>query len=177
MLILSIELRRGVDQVQGNIDYFLASCSSPSPLPSNSPASGRGGLALRHKFLVYYSTYTHQNSCRLRLQLRPTRFGLGSSGLGPIQRSALSIVKTRGPFITWHRQGFRLSWKWKAELVIVDRRLRPEVQRPDPKISSADRAGARLAFMGRLLKLGVPPPQRQLPNTSLATGGATPRGT
>jgi hypothetical protein len=35
-------------------------------------------------------------------------------------RSALRIVKPE-TVIAWHRQGFRLYWKWKSGFVLVDR--------------------------------------------------------
>src|SRR5712691_5925780 len=67
-------------------------------------------LALRHQLLVLQrSTRSH----RLRLSCADRFLWVGPSRLWSGWRSALVIVKPE-TVIAWHREGFRLYWKWKS---------------------------------------------------------------
>ncbi len=65
-------------------------------------------LALSHQLGVLART-----ARRPRLRRRDRIFLVWLSGIWPQWRSALVIVKP-DTVITWHRQGFRLYWRWKS---------------------------------------------------------------
>ena len=65
-------------------------------------------MALRHQLSVLQRT-----ARRPRLKARDRIFWVWLSRIWPDWRSALVIVKPE-TVITWHRQGFRLYWRWKS---------------------------------------------------------------
>ncbi len=76
-------------------------------------------LALRHQLGVLART-----ARRPRLRQRDRIFWVWISRIWPDWRSALVIVKPE-TVITWHRQGFKLYWRWKSR---ARRPGRPTVQ-------------------------------------------------
>jgi len=69
-------------------------------------------LALRHQLLLLQRV--HQNR-RLRLRSCDRLVWVWLSRVWSNWRSALCIVKPE-TVIAWHRQGFRLYWKWKSRV-------------------------------------------------------------
>jgi len=65
-------------------------------------------LALRQQVVVYKHTIK-----RPKLRTRDRIFWVWLSRLWPNWRSALAIVQPE-TVIRWHRQGFKLYWKWKS---------------------------------------------------------------
>ncbi len=76
-------------------------------------------LALRHQLSVLKRT-----ARRPRLKAHDRVFWVWLSRIWPQWRSALVIVKPE-TVITWHRQGFRLCWRWKSR---ASRPGRPSVR-------------------------------------------------
>ncbi len=79
-------------------------------------------LALRHQIGVLART-----AKRPRLRRRDRIFWVWLSRIWTDWRSALVIVKPE-TVITWHRQGFKLYWRWKS------RAGKPGRPRVDPEI-------------------------------------------
>src|ERR1700682_2137843 len=67
-------------------------------------------LALRHQLLVLQRS---NSGHRIRLRATDRLLWVWLSRLWTNWRSALIIVKPE-TVIAWHRQGFRLYWKWKS---------------------------------------------------------------
>src|ERR1700732_3009912 len=67
-------------------------------------------LALRHQLLVLQRS---NNGHRVRLRATDRLLWVWLSSLWTGWRSALIIVKPE-TVIAWHRQGFRLYWRWKS---------------------------------------------------------------
>lgn len=84
------------------------------------PSLAAENLALRQQVAVYQYTIT-------RPKLRPwdRLFWVLLSRLWANWRSALAIVQP-DTVITWHRQGFKLYWRWKSR---ADKPGRPPIQR------------------------------------------------
>jgi hypothetical protein len=132
--IESVELvaRRG--RVQGDVRTPRFPALLPSPLPSTPAALHAENLALRHQLFVLQRV--HQNR-RLRLRSCDRLVWVWLSRVWPHWRSALCIVKPE-TVIAWHRQGFRLYWKWKSRASHGRPSVPPEVQNLIQKISSAN---------------------------------------
>ncbi len=79
-------------------------------------------MALRHQLSVLQRT-----ARRPRLKARDRIFWVCLSRIWTDWRSALVIVKPE-TVITWHRQGFKLYWRWKS------RTGKPGRPRVDPEI-------------------------------------------
>ncbi len=88
-------------------------------------------LALRHQLGVLART-----ARRPRLRRRDRIFWVWLSHIWPDWRSALVIVKPE-TVITWHRQGFRLYWRWRS------RAGKPGRPRVDPEIRELIRRMSR----------------------------------
>jgi hypothetical protein len=69
-------------------------------------------------------------------------------------RSALRIVKPE-TVIAWHRQGFRLYWKWKSRVRHGRPSVPTEVQNLIQKMSSANSRWGAPRIHGELQKLGI----------------------
>jgi len=65
-------------------------------------------LALRQQVAVY-----KQSVKRPKVRTRDRIFWVWLSRLWPNWRSALAIVQSE-TIIHWHRQGFKLYWRWKS---------------------------------------------------------------
>ena len=71
-------------------------------------AAAAENLALRQQVAVF-----KQSVKRPKLRRRDRVFWVGLSRLWPNWRSALAIVQPE-TVIRWHRQGFKLFWRWKS---------------------------------------------------------------
>ncbi len=67
-------------------------------------------LALRHQLLVPH----RKRKGRPKLKLMDRLIWIWLTKVWPDWRSALVIVKPN-PVVQWHREGFRLLWKWKSK--------------------------------------------------------------
>jgi putative transposase len=108
-------------------------------------------LALRHQLVVL------QRSNKKRLQLRPSdRFlWVLLSQLWPRWRSCLLLVKP-ATVIAWHRQGFRLYWKWKSRRTRIGRPGIPkEIQQLIRNMSASNVLWGAPRLHAELLKLGI----------------------
>ncbi len=88
-------------------------------------------VALRHRLSVLQRT-----ARRPRLKARDRVFWVWLSRIWPQWRSALLIVRPE-TVIKWHRQGFRLYWRWKSR---AGKPGRPSV---DPEIRKLIRRMSR----------------------------------
>ena len=88
-------------------------------------------IALRHQLGVLART-----ARRPRLRRRDRIFWVRLSRIWPQWRSALVIVKPE-TVITWHRQGFKLYWRWKS------RAGKPGRPRVDPEVRELIRRMSR----------------------------------
>ena len=86
-------------------------------------------LALRQQLAVF-----KQSVKRPKLRPRDRAFWVLLSGLWPNWRSALAIVQPE-TVIRWHRQGFKLYWRWKSKpgskpgCPPIEREIRSLIQR------------------------------------------------
>jgi len=108
-------------------------------------------LALRHQLLVLQRG--HQNR-RLRLRSCDRLVWVWLSRVWPNWRSALCIVKPE-TVIVWHRQGFRLYWKWKSRVRHGRPSLPTEVQNLIQQMSLANLHWGAPRIHGELQKLGI----------------------
>src|SRR5713226_2559721 len=107
-------------------------------------------LALRHQLLVLQrSTRSH----RLRLSCADRFLWVGLSRLWSGWRSALVIVKPE-TVIAWHREGFRLYWKWKSRHPEGRPSVSREVIDLIHRMSLANPGWGAPRIHGELLKLG-----------------------
>ncbi len=87
-------------------------------------------MALRHRLSVLQRT-----ARRPRLKARARVFWVWFSRIWPQWRSALVIVKP-DTVITWHRQGFRLYWRWRSRASRPGRpSMRAEIRELNRRIS------------------------------------------
>jgi len=108
-------------------------------------------LALRHQLFVL------ERSCRgrkLRLGWDDRVLWVWLSRLWNDWRSALLIVKPE-TVIAWHRQGFRLYWKWKSRHREGRPSVPPEVRNLIRQMSLANPRWGAPRLHGELLKIGI----------------------
>ena len=108
-------------------------------------------LALRHQLLVLQRV--HQNR-RLRLRSCDRLIWVWLSRVWSNWRSALRIVKPE-TVIAWHRQSFRLYWKWKSRVRHGRPSVPTEIQNLIQKMSSANPRWGAPRIHGELQKLGI----------------------
>jgi len=84
--------------------YYLGLCLCPSPR-----------LAAENLFLRKQLALYQERQVRPRRATNATRMALIWLGQWFDWRRALGIVKPE-TFIAWHRQGFRLFWRWKSHI-------------------------------------------------------------
>ncbi|MCE9556620.1 MAG: helix-turn-helix domain-containing protein [Planctomycetes bacterium] len=106
-------------------------------------------LALRQQLAV-----CKQSVKRPKLHPRDRDFWVWLSRLWPNWRSALAIVQ-RETVIRWHRQGFKLYWRWKSRARKVgrpgiDREIRDLIRR----MSRENSTWGALRIQSELLLLG-----------------------
>ncbi len=74
----------------------------------------RTSLAAENLFLRKQLAFYEERKVKPRRADNPTRLGLVLLSRWFNWRDALTVVKAR-TFITWHRKGFQLFWRWKSE--------------------------------------------------------------
>jgi putative transposase len=108
-------------------------------------------LALRHQLLVLQrSSHGHRG----RLGLADRVLWVWLSQLWDDWRSALLIVKPE-TVIAWHRQGFRLYWRWKSRRNDGRPSVSPEVRNLIRQMSLANPRWGAPRIHGELLKIGI----------------------
>jgi putative transposase len=107
-------------------------------------------LALRHQLLLLQRTNKDR---RLRLNASDRFLWVWLSQMWSGWRSALLIVKP-DTVIAWHRQGFRLYWKWKSRHPQGRPTISREVTDLIRKMSLADPRWGAPRIHGELLNLG-----------------------
>ena len=107
-------------------------------------------LALRHQLSVLQR---RDRGRRLRLNVADRLLWVWLSRLWGGWRSALVIVKPE-TVIAWHRQGFRLYWRWKSRHPQGRPSVSKEMIRLIRKMSVANPLWGAPKIHGELLKLG-----------------------
>src|SRR6202521_3291018 len=108
-------------------------------------------LALRHQLLVLQRS---NNGHRVRLRATDRLMWVWLSRLWTGWRSALIIVKPE-TVIAWHRQGFRLYWRWKSRISEGRPSVSCEVRDLIGRMSLANPRWGAPRIHGELLKLGI----------------------
>ncbi len=107
-------------------------------------------LALRHQLVVL-----NRNQKRPTIKTRDRLFWVGLSRIWSGWSDALFIVKP-DTVVRWHKQGFRLYWRWKCR---GGKRGRPtldsEVKALIVKMADANPTWGAPRIHGELLKLGI----------------------
>src|SRR5260370_12697283 len=117
-------------------------------------------LALRHQLLVLQrSALGH----RVRLGWADRVLWVWLSQLWNDWRSALVLVRPE-TVIAWHRQGFRLYWRWKSRRCEGRPTVSPEVRNLIRHMSLANARWAAPRIYRELLKLRIPPSHPTVPN-------------
>ena len=107
-------------------------------------------LALRHQLLVY-----QRNAKKLKLQNHDRIIWVFLSKFLKHWKDVLVIVKPK-TVIRWHRQGFKLYWRWKSRSKKVGRnRTDPYIVKQIKNISRANPLWGAPRIHGELLKLGI----------------------
>ena len=88
--------------------------------------------------------------------------------LRPSVLSAVTIVQPE-TVVRWHREGFRLYWRWKSRARGGRPQIPSELRRLIREMSLALWGAPRIH--GELLKLGIEVAQRQWPDTWREAGG------
>lgn len=108
-------------------------------------------LALRHQLLILQRSKRYY---KLRLNCADRVFWVWLSRVWTEWRSALIIVKPE-TVIAWHRQGFRLYWKWKSRHPAGRPSVSSEVRNLIRKMSLANPRWGAPRIHGELMKLGI----------------------
>ncbi len=108
-------------------------------------------LALRHQLLVLQRS---NRGHKLRLGWADRVLWVWLSRLWNDWRSALLLVKPE-TVIAWHRQGFRLYWRWKSRCCEGRPTVSPEVRNLIRHMSLANARWGAPRIHGELLKLGI----------------------
>jgi len=94
---------RGWLQILGDVFRLLALCLRP-----------KTSLAAENLFLRKQLAFYQERKVKPRRADNPTRLTLVLLSRWFNWRGALTVVKPK-TFVTWHRKGFRLFWRWKSE--------------------------------------------------------------
>jgi putative transposase len=106
-------------------------------------------LALRHQLLVL-----QRSVVRPRLSRRDRVFWVWLSRVWASWRSSLVIVQP-ATVLAWHRQGFRLYWRWKSRPKPVGRpRLAPELRQLIRRMARENPTWGRRRIRAELALLG-----------------------
>jgi putative transposase len=108
-------------------------------------------LALRHQLLIFERSRRGHN---LRLRWTDRALWVWLSRLWNDWRSALLMVKPE-TVIRWHRQGFRLYWRWKSRHGDGRPAVSPEVRNLIRQMSHANPRWGAPRIHGELLKIGI----------------------
>ncbi len=90
-------------RIARDVIRFLTLCLRP-----------RTSLAAENLFLRKQLAFYQERKVRPRRADNATRLTMVLLGRHFDWRSALTVVKPK-TFVTWHRKGFRLFWRWKSE--------------------------------------------------------------
>ena len=108
-------------------------------------------IALRHQLAVLHK----QHGQRPRLGLFDRLLWAWLHRIWPSWRTVLVIVKPE-TVVRWHRQGFKLYWRWKSRSRGPGRpKVDPEVRALIRRMSSANPLWGAPRIHGELLKLGI----------------------
>ena len=110
-----------------------------------------GILTLRHHLLIFERSHRGHN---LRLRWTDRALWVWLSRLWNDWRSALLMVKPE-TVIGWHRQGFRLYWRWKSRHGDGRPAVSPEVRNLIRQMSHANPRWGAPRIHGELLKIGI----------------------
>jgi hypothetical protein len=99
-------------------------------------------LAAENLFLRKQLAFYQERKARPRRLNNPTRLTLVWLSRRFNWRNALTIV-TPKTFVSWHRKGFQLFWRWKCQSGRP--RIPPELQQLIRRIAGENRPGARSA--------------------------------
>src|SRR6202011_1565277 len=108
-------------------------------------------LALRHQLLIFERS---RRGHHLRLRWTDRALWVWLSRLWNDWRSALLMVKPE-TVIGWHRQGFRLYWRWKSRHGDGRPAVSPEVRNLIRQMSHANPRWGAPRIHGELLKIGI----------------------
>ena len=108
-------------------------------------------LALRHQLLILQRS---KRDNKLPLNCADRVFWVWLSRVWSEWRSALIIVRPE-TVIAWHRQGFRLYWKWKSRHPAGRPSVSSEVRVLIRRMSFANPRWGAPRIHGELLKLGI----------------------
>ena len=108
-------------------------------------------LALRHQLLIFERS---RRGHHLRLRWTDRALWVWLSRLWNDWRSALLMVKPE-TVIGWHRQGFRLYWRWKSRHGHGRPAVAPEVRNLIGQMSHANPRWGAPRIHGELLKIGI----------------------
>src|SRR5919199_844097 len=109
-------------------------------------------LLLRHQLAVL--TRPTRTRPRARLRARDKLLWVLARRFCAAWREHLSIV-TPDTVVCWHRQGWRLLWRWKSRSHGGRPRLSPEVRELIATMSRENRLRGTERIRGELLKLGI----------------------
>jgi putative transposase len=108
-------------------------------------------LALRHQLVVLQRS----NKKRLQLRVSDRIMWVFLSRLWPPWRGCLLLVKP-ATVIAWHRQGFRLYWRWKSRRTRIGRPGIPkEIRQLIRNMSASNVLWGAPRIHAELLKLGI----------------------
>src|SRR5215470_11127283 len=147
----ALNLRRGVVGCKGMFVQLASLLFSLRRCLQTRAALHAENLALRHQLLLLQRV--HQNR-RLRLRSCDRLVWVWLSRVWSNWRSALCIVKPE-TVIAWHRQGFRLYWKWKSRVRHGRPSVPTEIQNLIQKMSLANPRWGAPRIHGELQKLGI----------------------
>ena len=114
----------------------------------------------RHELLVENLLLRHQLHVALRSRPRPDLksrdrfFWLLVQRLVPDWKQHLILVQPE-TVVRWHRQGWRLCWRWRSGHHLGRPRLSLEIRELIATMASANRLWGTERIRGELLKLGI----------------------
>ena len=114
----------------------------------------------RHGLVVENLLLRHQLQIALRSRPRPSsRPGIGSSGWWfagsyPGWKQHLIVVRP-ATVLCWHREGWRLYWRWRSRLRLGRPRLSPEVRELIATMANENPLWGTERIRGELLKLRI----------------------
>jgi hypothetical protein len=136
----------------------------------------RTSLAAENPFLRKQLAFYQERKVKPRRADNPTRLTLVLLSRGFNWQDALTIVRPR-TFVTWHRKGFRLFWRWKSEagrrpIPAELRQLIRKMARDNPSWGEERIASELLLKLG--LRVSPRTIRKYMPKSPSATG--IPRG-
>ena len=116
--------------------------------------SSRGDLVAENLVLrQQLAAFTRPTRKRPRLRARDKLFWMAVRAVRRDWRRHVMLV--RRAVVRWHRQGWRLFWRWRSRPRTGRPRLGPEVQELIPTMAAENPAWGSERIVGELLKLGI----------------------